>query len=97
MLQLILYSRFNLFAVKEFDEEIEGAINHRHHLPTTVALCVEPDYNIDAEQPEMFSDWEDEPLTRVWHPQKAGSSSSHPRVYQGVASPRHVVAAQHCS
>ena len=52
--------------VKEFDEEIDGEIHHRHHLLTTVVLCAEPDYNQDAEQLEVFSDGDDEPLTRAW-------------------------------
>ena len=65
-LQSILYIQFNLFTVKEFDEEIYGEIHHWHHLLTTVALCTELDYNQDAEQPEMFSDGDDEPLTRAW-------------------------------
>ena len=45
---------------------MQGAIRHRYHLLTTVALCAEPDYNMDAEQPAIFSDGEDEPLTRAW-------------------------------
>ena len=65
-LQSILYVRFNLFTVKEFDEEIDGEIHHKHHLLTTVALCAEPDYHQDAEQPDIFSDDEDEPFTRAW-------------------------------
>ena len=60
------YIWFNLFTVKEFDEEIDGEIHHRYHLLTTVARCTEPDYNQDAEQPEMFSDGDDESLTRAW-------------------------------
>ena len=55
-LQLILHIQFNLFPVKEFNEEVDGGIDHRHHLHTTVALSAESNYHQDAEQPEIFSD-----------------------------------------
>ena len=66
VLQLILYFWFNLFPVKEFDEEIDEVIHHRHHLLTTVAHTAEPDYHQDVEQPEIFSDGEEEPFTWAW-------------------------------
>ena len=68
-LQSILYIRFNLFnlfPVKEFDEEVDGKIHHKHHLLTTVALTAEPDYDQSAEQPKIFSNDEEAPLTWAW-------------------------------
>ena len=62
VMQLILYIQFNLFPVKEFNEEFDGEIHHRHHLLTTVALTAEPNYHQDAEQPEIFSDGKEEPF-----------------------------------
>ena len=63
---MILYIQSNLFPVKEFDEEVDGKIHHKHHLLTTVALTAEPDYNQSAEPPEIFSDDEQAPLTQAW-------------------------------
>ena len=65
-LRLILFIWFNLFPVKEFDEEVDGEIHHRHHLLTTVALRAKPNYHQDAEQPEIFSDGGEEPFTWAW-------------------------------
>ena len=63
---MVLYIQLNLLQVKEFNEEIDGEIHHRHHLLTTVALTAEPHYHQDAEQPEIFSDDEEEPFTWAW-------------------------------
>ena len=65
-MQLILYIWFNLFPVKEFDEEVDGEIHHKHHLLTTVALTAEPDYDQSAEPPEILSDDEEACLTWAW-------------------------------
>ena len=65
-LRSILYIQLNRFPVKEFDEEIDREIHHRHHLLTTVTLTTEPDYHQDAEQPEIFSNGEEEPFTQAW-------------------------------
>ena len=54
------------FPVKEFDEEIDGEIHHRHHLLSTVALVASPGYDMAAEDPSTFSDPESEPFIRAW-------------------------------
>ena len=76
----ILYIWFNLFPVKEFDEEVDGEIHHKHHLLTTVALTAEPDYDQSAEPPEIFSDYEEAPLTWAWPdkeiPRQASASAT---------------------
>ena len=65
-LQSMLYIWSNLFPVKEFDEEVDGEIHHKHHLLTTVALTAEPDYNQSAEPREIFSNDDEAPLTWAW-------------------------------
>ena len=72
-----LTSRFKLyFPVKEFEEEIEGEVHHRHHLLSTVALIASPGYDMAAEDPITFSDPESEPFTRAW-PEKNASHAEY--------------------
>ena len=71
--------RFNLyFPVKEFDEEVDGEIHHRHHLLSTVALIASPDYDMAAEDPHIFSDPESEPFIRAWPDQVIPRSGAPP-------------------
>ena len=66
--------RFNLyFPVKEFEEEVDGEIHHRHHLLSTVALIASPGYDMAAEDPRIFSDPEVSPhksMARSSNPKK---------------------------
>ena len=71
--------RFNLyFPVKEFDEEVDGEIHHRHHLLSTVALIASPGYDMAAEDPHIFSDPESEPFIRAWPDQVIPRSGAPP-------------------
>ena len=78
---------FNLyFPVKEFEEEIDGEIHHRHHLLSTVALIASPGYDMAAEDPLIFSDPESEPFTRAWPNQDIPRSGASPAEVPAVIS-----------
>ena len=82
-----LTSRFKLyFPVKEFEEEIEGEVHHRHHLLSTVALIASPGYDMAAEDPLTFSDPESEPFTRAWPDQDIPRSGASPAEAPVVAN-----------
>ena len=84
---LCLTIRFNLyFPVKEFEEEIDGEIHHRHHLLSTVALIASPGYDMATEDPLIFSDPESEPFTRAWPNQDIPRGGASPAEVPAVIS-----------
>ena len=70
--------KFLYFSVKEFDEELDGEVHHRHHLLSTVALVASPGYSMAADDPDIFTDPESEPFVRAWPDQAIPRRSGPP-------------------
>ena len=70
--------KFLYFSVKEFDEELDGEVHHRHHLLSTVALVASPGYDMAADDPDIFTDPESEPFVRAWPDQAIPRRSGPP-------------------
>ena len=63
---VLLYFWYNLFSVKEFNEEVDGEVHHQHRLLSCLDLTTEGQYSTRNEDPSIYSDSKDDPMPRAW-------------------------------